>query len=130
MSAQKKTLSKSKADFKPVFAALEKILKPYSDRLAAKGDAAKNYHLESREPTYKNRPMYFAGVRANKSYVSFYLMSVYTCPELLKRMSPALKKRMQGKACFNFSAVDENCFKELAALTEAGYRKFKKLKYL
>ena len=130
MPAPKKTLSKSKADFKPVFAALEKILKPYSDRLAVKGDAAKNYHLESREPTYKNRPMYFAGVRANKSYVSFYLMSVYTCPDLLKSMSPALKKRMQGKACFNFTAVDEGCFKELAALTEAGYRKFKELKYL
>jgi hypothetical protein len=32
-------------------------------------------------------------------------------------MSPALKKRMQGKACFNFTAVDEALFKELAALT-------------
>ena len=130
MTASKKSPSKTKPDFKPIFAALQKILTPYADRLAAKGDAAKNYHLESRGPTYKNRPMYFAGVRANKNYVSFYLMSVYTCPDLLKNMSPALKKRMQGKACFNFSAVDENCFKELAALTEAGYRKFKELKYL
>ena len=130
MPVAKKALSKAKPDFKPVFAALQQILKPYEGRLKAIHDKPDYYYLETHGPTYKNRPMYFAGVRANKNYVSFYLMSVYTCPDLLKNMSPALKKRMQGKACFNFSAVDESCFKELAALTEAGYRKFKELKYL
>ena len=48
MPAPKKPLPKPKPDFKPVFAALQKILTPYADRLTTKGDAAKNYHLESR----------------------------------------------------------------------------------
>jgi hypothetical protein len=36
-------------------------------------------------------------------------------------MSPALKKRMQGKACFNFTAVDPALFDELADITRKGY---------
>jgi len=39
-------------------------------------------------------------------------------------MSPELKKRMQGKSCFNFKEVDEKLFKELARLTKAGAAKF------
>jgi hypothetical protein len=57
-------------------------------------------------------------------------MSVYTCPDLLHTMSPGLKKRMQGKACFNFNTVDQELLGELARLTEAGYHKFKSMKYL
>jgi hypothetical protein len=40
-------------------------------------------------------------------------------------MSPELKKRMQGKSCFNFKTVDEKLFKELAKLTKAGTEKFR-----
>ena len=130
MPAPKKSLNKTKPEFKPVFDALQQILKPYEGRLKAVHDKPDYYYLETHGPTYKNRPMFFAAVRTGKNYVSYHLMPVYGIPELQKSISPALKKRMQGKACFNFSAVDENCFKELATLTEAGYRKFKELKYL
>ena len=57
-------------------------------------------------------------------------MSVYACPELLQSMSPELKKRMQGKSCFNFKEVDENLFKELATLTKAGAAKFSDGKFI
>lgn len=40
--------------------------------------------------------------------------------------SPELKRRMQGKACFNFKAVDPALFKELAALTKKGFACYKK----
>jgi hypothetical protein len=33
---------------------------------------------------------------------------------------------MQGKSCFNFTAVDPVLFKELKALTKKGYQRFKK----
>jgi hypothetical protein len=33
-------------------------------------------------------------------------------------MSPGLRKRMQGKSCFNFTKLDEELFAELAVLTE------------
>ena len=39
---------------------------------------------------------------------------------MLAAMSPELKKRMQGKACFNFAKVDEPMIAELEALTKAG----------
>jgi hypothetical protein len=35
------------------------------------------------------------------------------------------KRRMQGKACFKFTAVDQELFSELARLTEAGIRNLK-----
>jgi len=69
-------------------------------------------------------------VRLGKAYVSFYLMAVYANPDLLKSMSPELKKRMQGKSCFNFKEVDEKLFKELAALTGAGAAKFSDEKFI
>lgn len=45
-------------------------------------------------------------------------------PDLLLGASAALKKRMQGKACFNFKAVDEDAFEELEALTRRGREAF------
>jgi len=74
--------------------------------------------------------MYFAGVRQGKNYVSYYLMSVPACPELVREMSPGLKKRIQGKACFNFTTVETEMLAELERLTRAGFEKFKSLKYL
>jgi len=41
-----------------------------------------------------------------------------------------LKKRMQGKSCFNFKTVDDKLFRELARLTDKGYRRFKKEKLI
>ena len=52
-------------------------------------------------------------------------MPVYVMPELLNGLSPELRRRMQGKSCFNFTKIDKALFEELAALTEAGYLSFK-----
>jgi len=35
-----------------------------------------------------------------------------------------LKKRMQGKSCFNFSVPDAKLFKQLAQLTKIGFQRF------
>lgn len=117
-------------NYAAVFTALRKLLTPYEGKLVAKTPNRQYYCLESHEPTNKGRPMFFAAVRAGKNYVSYHLMPVYGCRELLNGVSPELMKRMQGKACFNFTAVDERLFGELARLTKAGYDKFKSLKYL
>jgi hypothetical protein len=57
--------------------------------------------------------------------VSFYLTPLYMFPELSFGISPTLKKRMQGQSCFNFTAVDQDCFDELGRLAEAGFQRFK-----
>jgi hypothetical protein len=63
---------------------------------------------------------FVAGVRPGKRYVSYYLMPVYSSPELGREMSPELRRRMQGKSCFNFTSLDEALMTELEALTARG----------
>jgi hypothetical protein len=100
------------------------ILKPYEKKLKKKIYADNFYYLETHDPVYRGKPMCYGGVRLGKNYVSYYLMSVYAAPELVRNMSPELKKRMQGKSCFNFKTVDEQLFAELKALTRVGAAKF------
>lgn len=54
---------------------------------------------------------------------NYYLETASAFPELLKGMSPELKRRMQGKSCLNFTAPDEKLFSELGKLTDAGLPK-------
>jgi hypothetical protein len=47
----------------------------------------------------------------------------------VKELSPALKKQMQGKSCFNFTTIDPTQVKELSALTKKGLARIKKLEF-
>ena len=102
---------------RPVLERLRAILAPYRDRLRVASDEPDGMTLEL--PGYQDTPWGFAaGVRLGKRYVSYYLMGVYGAPELVLGLSPELRRRMQGKSCFNFTRIDEPLFSELAALTE------------
>jgi hypothetical protein len=120
----KKAPSKKPVDFEAVFARLRSILVPYAKRLAVKEDPAAYYYLETKTAAYKGKPGFFAAVRQGKNYVSFHLMALYVFPEMLKSVSPALLQRMQGKACFNFTQIDEDQFAELERLTAASAKGF------
>jgi hypothetical protein len=120
----------AKPDFATVFTALRKVLEPFLGEIRVQTDKPGNYHTEIPGMFHRGKPLYFAGVRTGKNYVSFHLLPVYFAPELLKGMSPALKKRMPGKACFNFTTVDEACFAELGRLTATGLKVFKSQKFL
>ena len=117
-------------DFTKVFAKLKAIFQPYAKKMDAACDTRNYYLLNTRHIMKNKQPLCFGGVRLGKNYVSFYLMSIYACPDLLKNMSPELKKRMQGKSCFNFKGVDERLFKELADLTRDGAAKFNDAKFI
>jgi len=57
--------------------------------------------------------------------VSFHLMPLYMNPMLTQTISPALKKRMQGKTCFNFKTRPEpEALSELTRLTAAGFKEW------
>jgi hypothetical protein len=75
-------------------------------------------------------PLWFGAVRAGKAYVSYHLIPIYASPELLGDVSPALRKRMQGKSCFNFTRVDEALFAELDELTGRGAERFRERGWL
>jgi hypothetical protein len=112
------------ADLGAVQARLREILLPYGDQLVITKDGPGGVALEV--PGLEGKPWgYVAGTRLGKSYVSFYLMPMYVSPALASTISPALQKRRQGKACFNFAKIDEELFAELSGLvsrTVAGYR--------
>jgi hypothetical protein len=114
------------ADFDEVFKRLKSILEPYGERLVVKEDQPGHYYLESDYSEKWKKPLFFGAVTIQKHYVSFYLMPVYMFPELLGGISPGLKKRMQGKSCFNFKGVDEIAFVELANLVKKGFERFEK----
>ena len=117
-------------NFDKVFAKLKAIFQPYAKKMDVAADNQTYYLLNTRYIMKNKQPLCFGGVRLGKAYVSFYLMSVYASPDLLKSMSPELKKRMQGKSCFNFKEVDEKLFKELKQLTKAGAAKFSNEKFI
>ena len=117
-------------DFPAVFDALRQILARHAGELFVKYDKPGHYYVETISPSWKCQRMFFGAAAIKKNYLSFYLMPVYCCPELLKGMSPDLKKRMQGKACFNFTRVEKKALQELAALTAAGFDSFRKAKFL
>jgi hypothetical protein len=116
-------------DLADTFAKLRRILAAHRRAHVVAKDTRRAYQLSSR--TLKDRagqPLFVAAVSIKKNYVSYYLMPVYAVPQLLKKLSPGLQKRMQGKSCFNFTTVQAAQLKELAALTRAGIKAFAKIK--
>jgi hypothetical protein len=120
----------AKADFESVFVKLKAILEPYASKLVVTVDGKTGYSLDTCHVIRNKKRVFFASVRIGKGYVSFHLMPIYCFPELFAAISPELKKRMQGKSCFNFKTVDEKLLKELGKLTKAGFAKFQDKKFL
>lgn len=112
-------------DLHPVFAELATILRPYAAKLVVKSDTSSALYLDTRHVMPNKQPLFFASAQIKKNYVSYYLMPVYVQPALLDGISPGLRKRMQGKSCFNFTEVDAGLLKELRVLTKAGFASYK-----
>lgn len=118
-----------KSDFPITFQRLKAILQPYAPRLIVVHDTVESYYLDTPRVMKNKRRLFFAAVRTGKNYISFHLMPIYASADLREKMSPELKKRMQGKSCFNFTTPDEKLFKELAALTKKGFALFTSKKF-
>ncbi|MEW6402089.1 MAG: hypothetical protein AB1649_09830 [Chloroflexota bacterium] len=114
----------SQSEFPLVFEQLKTILKPFASQLTVKTDTDDTYYLEGPYSQKWKKELFFGSVQIKKNYVSFYLMPVYMYPQLLRGISPALKKHMQGKSCFNFKKMELDLFKELSELTQKGYESF------
>ncbi|RLQ93855.1 hypothetical protein [Falsibacillus albus] len=117
--------------FSEVFQALRGILEQYEEGMEVKADNDESYYLDTRY-TYSanNKPIFFGAAKINKNYVSYHLMPVYVCPELLDSVSSELRKKMQGKSCFNFKKVEEGLFLELKELTVKGAEKFRQKQFI
>lgn len=108
-----------------VFEQLKTILKPHAKRLTLQADTSDTYSIDGPYSEKWKKQLFFGSAQIRKNYVSFHLMPVYMYPELLKEISPELKKHMQGKSCFNFKKVEADLFQELAELTQRSAQKFR-----
>lgn len=120
----------TKSNFDTVFAELKPILSEYGEVLDCVTDECGHYYLNTRHIMPNKRPLYFASVQITKNYVSFHVMPIYVFPNLLQGISPELKKRMQGKSCFNFKKSDPVLFSEMTTLVAAGYKAYQDAGYI
>ena len=114
-----------KQDFPVVFERLKCILQAHSANLTIQTDEPGSYYLNAPYSARYKKDLFFGAALVKKNYVSFYLMAVYMFPDLLDGMSDTLKKRMQGKSCFNFTSIDEETLNELSSLTEKSMDRFR-----
>lgn len=104
-------------DFVEVFRRLREIMAEHAGGLDVVKDGPAGYRLNTRHVRKDGYVVMFGAVEIKKRYVSYHLMPVYMAPQGLLPISEQLRRRMQGKACFNFTRVDEDLFAELSDLT-------------
>lgn len=112
--------------FDETFATLRALLRRQGKQLQIVVDTPGDFQVAS--PTMRDRigrPLFVAGVQKRKNYVSLHLMPIYMDPSLLEGISPGLRKRLQGKACFNFKAIEAEHLDELNRLVKEGFERFK-----
>ncbi|HTX17910.1 MAG TPA: hypothetical protein VMG34_04540 [Bacteroidota bacterium] len=113
--------------FAGIFSRLRGILAGYAPPLVVSADRDDYYCLTiPYSPKFK-KSFPVAWVKSSKSYVSFHFMPIYISPVLQKELSKRLKRRMQGKSCFNFKEPDEVLFEDLEKITAKGFALSKKL---
>ena len=113
-------------DFAKAFYGLKMVFAKYEKYLHVNADTREKYYLETRSPSYQGKPLFFGAVIRGRAYVSFHLMPLYWEASLAQGISANLKKRMQGKTCFKFSAPDAALFRELGKLTSRGFALYKR----
>lgn len=111
--------------FDEIFRAIRPLYAAHAGACLVTADAPGRYWLDTHE--VRARDGYrtgFGGVEMRKSYVAAHLMPVYVHPELLETIGDDLRRRMQGKSCFNFRRPDAALFAELGRLIDAGAARF------
>ncbi|MEN5271304.1 hypothetical protein [Stenotrophomonas lactitubi] len=108
-----------------LFVALRDLLLPYQADLLVVHDDGDHFYANCRNVDAKGKAQFFGAVKVSGRRHSFHFMPIYTFPDLLAGISPALKKHMQGKSCFNFDAWDPALLHELQMLIEQGVSRYR-----
>ena len=110
---------------KSLFAALRDLLGSCTTGLQVVHDEPSHFFANCGLPDAKGKHPFFGAVKVSNRKHLFHFMPVYEFPELLDNISPALRKRLQGKSCFNFEALDPPLFSELETLVAQGVKRYK-----
>lgn len=127
------------SNFDDIFVSLRRILARHGQSLSVAEDSPQRYCLEGRVGPATRRAwggkmkklmIPVAWIEVGETYVSFHLMGINGNEKAREGMTPKLRARMQGKACFNFKVADEALFQELESLTERACEGFKKAGFI
>lgn len=107
-----------------VFNTLYQLLVPYLEYLSVTEKSAEYFYANSRLTDDKNKPIFFAMIKAKADQTTFHFMPLYCFPYLLDSISDDLRKQLKGKSCFNFKQINEPLSDELSALLKQGVAAF------
>src|SRR5215475_9029783 len=102
--------------FEAVFARLRDILQAHESNLTIAHNTTERYGLEAPVGPatvrawggkVRTAKIPVAWVEIRKTYVSYHLMGINGNAKLIASLSRPLRARMQGKTCFNFTALDD-----------------------
>jgi hypothetical protein len=110
-------------EFKAIYERLKVILLPYALEMEVTEDSDSGFSLNTRHVMDNGALLFFGSAQIKKNYVSFHVMPVYVFPDLLEDIGD-LKKRMQGKSCFNFRKLDPGQVEALEKLVRQGYERY------
>jgi hypothetical protein len=114
------------SEFERIFERMRALFAEHAPKAVVLHDEPGKYYLGSHEVRAKDGyRTWLGGVEIKKAYVSAHLVPVHLHPDLLETVSPELKKRMQGKSCFNFKTLDEPLIEELGRLLDRGVERFR-----
>jgi len=108
-----------------LFVALRDLLLAYKADLEVAHDQDDHVYANCTSTDAKGKAQFFGAVKVSGRRHAFHFMPVYDFPDLLDAISPALKKRMQGKSCFNFDSLDPALLQELQMLIAQGVSRYK-----
>jgi len=113
-----------------LFQLLRSILAAYEKNMTCTEDSAESYNLFTQHMMKNKKPLYFGGIKINKSAVSFHFMPVYLYPDLLDSMAPELKSKLSGKSCFTIKSNEKEVLAGLKALAKIGFDAYRKAGYV
>lgn len=113
----------SNEQFPGIYRQLRAIIEAYAPHMRVTVDSDLGYSLDTHHVMENGQPLFFSSVTIRKNYVSFHLMPVYVFPDLLDDAGD-VRKRMQGKSCFNFRHIDDAQLSALDVLVRRGYERY------
>jgi len=117
-------------DFESAFASLRDVLRKHAADMVVLRDGPGEYMVATRAVCPNGHPMFFGWVRAGKGAVTYHLMPLYSNPALQAAVPEALRRRKQGKSCFNFRRPDPELFALIDELTRQGREHFERHGFL
>jgi hypothetical protein len=115
-------------DLASIFGRIEAVLLEYAPPFVVRSETPRdkrNVHLWSERDVEvagrKRGEVYFAGAIAQKGYVGFYYMPVYTDAERRDLFAPALLPLLKGKSCFHVKELGAERLGQIEDALERGF---------